>query len=507
MQQLEDYEAAVLQWPTAGRQILAQFDDDSMVVYQAFNENIASFAVEHQAFGGPHYDTERMTWIKPGFLWMMYRADWARKDANQARILRLTLSRAGFEELLRASWPSSWGEVAAGQYASRDAWKRAKPARDAPSAVLQWDPDHDPFGTKHRARKALQLGIRPGLLPVFRAALLAIEDVTPWVQQQRELLEGDGSAGACRLQVPVERVYPVGDGALAIRLGICDGAAESAEYASRDAWKHAKPKEKPTAGGTALQSPPPPLPPPGVPEHVPLVGGAAKVEAEAGAVAAAAAGGGAEARLMQSNKPHVAATAAAKTIVFIRHGESTAQCARRSERKTSAFRDAALTKRGEKQARSAGQLLAAHRLPSSGFDLVVVSQLTRALQTACGILGSLKPGPIPIVVRPELCEVGSIPENAPRPLQRVQRDACLVKHDCFRRFDFSALASKPAAEDGQSHAECFKAWLQDRSEDCILVVGHSMMLRALLHLDDHVQNCDPIFCKLDRGTLTVEQSS
>ncbi len=35
-------------WPTKGKVILGQFDEDSIVVYQAYNKGIASFAVENQ---------------------------------------------------------------------------------------------------------------------------------------------------------------------------------------------------------------------------------------------------------------------------------------------------------------------------------------------------------------------------------------------------------------------------------------------------------------------------
>ncbi len=38
----------------------------------------------------------RMTWIKPNFLWMMYRSGWAVKK-NQERILAIKLTKKGFE--------------------------------------------------------------------------------------------------------------------------------------------------------------------------------------------------------------------------------------------------------------------------------------------------------------------------------------------------------------------------------------------------------------------------
>lgn len=35
-------------WPKEGRHILAQYDDDSVVVYQAYCPEIAEYAVKHQ---------------------------------------------------------------------------------------------------------------------------------------------------------------------------------------------------------------------------------------------------------------------------------------------------------------------------------------------------------------------------------------------------------------------------------------------------------------------------
>jgi hypothetical protein len=39
---------------------------------------------------------DRMTWVKPSFLWMMYRSDWATKP-DQERVLAVSITRDGFE--------------------------------------------------------------------------------------------------------------------------------------------------------------------------------------------------------------------------------------------------------------------------------------------------------------------------------------------------------------------------------------------------------------------------
>ena len=43
-----------------------------------------------------------MTWIKPSFLWMMYRCGWATKP-GQERVLAIRITRAGFEWALEHS--------------------------------------------------------------------------------------------------------------------------------------------------------------------------------------------------------------------------------------------------------------------------------------------------------------------------------------------------------------------------------------------------------------------
>ena len=63
----ELYNEAQCRWPTnkdqkPGKWILASFDEESIVVYQAFNPEIANYACEHGHFTGcPAYSTTRMT--------------------------------------------------------------------------------------------------------------------------------------------------------------------------------------------------------------------------------------------------------------------------------------------------------------------------------------------------------------------------------------------------------------------------------------------------------------
>ena len=64
------------------RKIYALFDNDTIRVYQAYNTEIAEEALRLGTFG-PHFSLTRMTWIKPSFLWMMYRCGWAEKENQE----------------------------------------------------------------------------------------------------------------------------------------------------------------------------------------------------------------------------------------------------------------------------------------------------------------------------------------------------------------------------------------------------------------------------------------
>jgi hypothetical protein len=175
----EPHLQAQFRWPREGRHILAQYDEKSIWVYQAYCPEIADFAVTHQAFGG-NFSFNRMSWIKPNFLWMMYRSGWASKP-GQERILRLRLTRDFFDSLLLAAVASTYDKDS---YRSEEEWQTAVSQSEV---RLQWDPDHDPIG-RSLPRRAVQLGLRGETLRKFASPphLLAVEDVTPFVISQRE---------------------------------------------------------------------------------------------------------------------------------------------------------------------------------------------------------------------------------------------------------------------------------------------------------------------------------
>jgi Domain of unknown function (DUF4291) len=202
----EPYSDQVQVWPKDGRHILAQYDERTIIVYQAYRPVIGRFAAEHGKFGG-EFSYSRMSWVKPNFLWMMYRSGWGMKEGQEVT-LALRLRRCFFDSLLAQAVPSSWDQDL---FKSEEEWSRAV----AQSSVrLQWDPDHHPSGAA-LDRRAIQLGLRGEVLEAFgRRELLEVIDLSEFVAGQRPHLSGDFSA----LVTPRERVYRPTDATVSARL-------------------------------------------------------------------------------------------------------------------------------------------------------------------------------------------------------------------------------------------------------------------------------------------------
>jgi hypothetical protein len=209
----ESYLAQAARWPKTGRHILAQFDAETIVVYQAFSPEIGRFAAEH-GYLGDGFSLNRMSWIKPNFLWMMYRCGWATKPGQEV-VLAVTIQRAGFDSLLRQAVHSSFvPEV----YRSEATWKKAL----AESSVrLQWDPDHHPSGA-NLERRAIQLGLRGEVLANYaREWIVDIEDISGFVREQHHHVVDKRYEA---LLTPREEVYVVADEQVAAKLGVVRGS-------------------------------------------------------------------------------------------------------------------------------------------------------------------------------------------------------------------------------------------------------------------------------------------
>lgn len=202
--------------PEKGKQIIGYTEGDNIIVYQAYNSKIADYAVVHQQFGGSHYSFNRMSWIKPGFLWMMHRAGWGTKE-NQECILALTLPVVHFKAILSQATISSFD---AGIFSSQEVWKQELLQTEV---RLQWDPDHDPYGNK-QTRKAIQIGMKGDILKQFCTEWITkIENITDFVRGEYEKLK---SGKIEDLNIPYESILELSDPVIEKRIGIVKLDAE-----------------------------------------------------------------------------------------------------------------------------------------------------------------------------------------------------------------------------------------------------------------------------------------
>ncbi|MFH9796837.1 DUF4291 domain-containing protein [Streptomyces virginiae] len=171
-------------------QVRADHDARTIVVYQAYAPAIADPALRAGRFVEP-FSFHRMTWIKPSFMWLMHRSNWARKP-GQERVLAVRMTRQGFEEAL-----------------SRAVLTTADPAAVARAAVhVQWDPERSPRGTALN-HYSIQVGIGRHLIRTFNDDwIVSLTDLTPQVRKAASLLQAGQAAKARRL-FPAERVYPL----------------------------------------------------------------------------------------------------------------------------------------------------------------------------------------------------------------------------------------------------------------------------------------------------------
>lgn len=180
------------------KKILAQFDEDSIRVYQAYNPAIADEAIRLGTFGSK-FDLDRMTWIKPSFLWMMYRSGWATKE-GQERILAIDIKRTGFEILLANTVLSSFNPEIYGKY---DNWKVQL---ENSQVRCQWDPDRDIYGNPLN-RRAIQIGLKGSMVKDYVTDwILRINDITDLTFTMRQSIENNSFHASL---LPEEREYPL----------------------------------------------------------------------------------------------------------------------------------------------------------------------------------------------------------------------------------------------------------------------------------------------------------
>ncbi|WP_326551420.1 DUF4291 domain-containing protein [Micromonospora sp. NBC_01813] len=205
------------------RQIRARFDEQTITVYQAYSPEIAAPAVAAGRFVAP-FKRGRMTWIKPSFLWMMYRSGWASKP-GQERVLAVEILRSGFEAALAQACLSHYDRDL---YPDRAAWSRLVKTSQV---RVQWDPERSPH-LGPLPYRSLQVGLSGQVVDRYVDDwTVAVSDVTARARAIRDRLAAGGGALPPDL-LPVERPYPL-PAPIGATIGITDQALMSGGDESR----------------------------------------------------------------------------------------------------------------------------------------------------------------------------------------------------------------------------------------------------------------------------------
>ncbi|KAK2592865.1 hypothetical protein QQS21_009432 [Conoideocrella luteorostrata] len=162
---------------TPYRQIRATHTPHLITVYQAYKSSIASAAVQAQKLNASSdFRPGRMTWIKPSWSWMMYRAGYSHKDAGQERVLALRMKHEHFVGLLERGVLSTHGGLAT----DRD---------KAGEVRIQWDPERNER-LEVLPYRSIQIGIPASLSTTWAEQWIAeIEDVTDRARGLKRLLD------------------------------------------------------------------------------------------------------------------------------------------------------------------------------------------------------------------------------------------------------------------------------------------------------------------------------
>ncbi|KAM7192934.1 protein of unknown function (DUF4291) domain containing protein [Naviculisporaceae sp. PSN 640] len=245
------------------KQIRALYDAETITVYQAYSAEIANAAVQAQKLNAsPKFRVDsRMTWIKPSWGWMLYRAGYSYKDKGQERILALRMRHGDFLALLRGgvltthapstnntelatttvsggtnlaveeedanvsvsapAFGSADGDVdgagtgtegkVKGRGRGRDKSKSERPKSE--TVKVQWDPERS-VRLERLDYRSIQIGI-PGCLTKqwCEEMIVGIEDVTDKARELKRVLDADKKIEVEELielgLVPVEREFEV----------------------------------------------------------------------------------------------------------------------------------------------------------------------------------------------------------------------------------------------------------------------------------------------------------
>ncbi|MFD7643461.1 DUF4291 domain-containing protein [Kitasatospora sp. NPDC059795] len=170
--------------------VRADFDDSTIVVYQAYAPAIAEPALRAGRFVAP-FSFRRMTWIKPSLPWLLHRSNWGTKP-GQERVLAVRITRRGWERALAAA------ELTTGD-----------PQRLAAAEVhVQWDPERSLRGAALN-HYSIQVGLGRETIRAFAEEwIVSLTDLTPQIRRAAELVR-TGRTEQARKLLPDERRYPL----------------------------------------------------------------------------------------------------------------------------------------------------------------------------------------------------------------------------------------------------------------------------------------------------------
>lgn len=181
------------------RQIRAVYTEDTVTVYQAYRPELGGYAATRGRFPDT-YNRGRMTWIKPSFLWMMYRSGWGTKPQQEV-VLAIEITRSGLEWALANAALSHYQPDVHTDHAEWAAQLR-KPVR------VQWDPERS-VRLGRLGHRSLQVGLSGEAVHRYVDEwIVGIRDVTPLAHRIHERVRAGAIEEATAL-LPAERPYPL----------------------------------------------------------------------------------------------------------------------------------------------------------------------------------------------------------------------------------------------------------------------------------------------------------
>lgn len=178
----------------------AVYTPETVSVYQACPTPVALAAARAGRFVPP-FKRDRMTWLKPSYLVMMVRSQWAAPE-SQERVLAVELTRAGFEWALAHSCLAQYDHTF---FPDREQW--AALLGGCPVRV-QWEHERSLEG-KPLPHRSLQVGLGVEVIDRYvQDWTVGITDITHQARRTGDLIRRGDLLGAERM-LPDERPYPL----------------------------------------------------------------------------------------------------------------------------------------------------------------------------------------------------------------------------------------------------------------------------------------------------------